>query len=244
MQNGNPNQDSIVKIAADFKVEAKTITRIHTGKTWADVKQEFESNLQPSVRVLGVQGLISEFGLTIQTKRVAINYQDEDDVIEWTERIRSTFLFQPSNPLAYGSYDWIDGVHSVATDGIIAWDDRALADFVQRLGETGIKRPPILAHQVREIPTGRLFAMFAKPIHRVFTSREPEDLGICLQTEEGWTAYIDMRYNAIIDKHGFDVCQAGDRTDFVYLTKKDKHGEHTIYACLATLKEQDHAKPN
>lgn len=224
IQNGNPESDSQSKLAADYRVEKKTISRIKTGATWAHLHRRFFSQVAPAVAVLQKFDSLQEAP------------EDVHRLVGFLAEAKALYGLSHDLPLHYGRYDWIDGVHVVATDGLITWEQANLFEIAIKAQTSGVIGHPIFCDKAEELPTFALAEMMTKPVGDKFV--QPEDLGNGvwrLTGEEGRAIFLQERYMRLVRKLSLDVCQAGAQYEFVYLTKLERGDTPTVFAALATL---------
>lgn len=217
----NTAGDTQAKIAEDYGVEKKTISRIKNGKTWKTLKQRFDEQQS--------------------SREASLNVYSDDalDLIETVGKVKEVFGLDTEQPLHYGRYDWIDGVHWVATDGTILWESSDLFNLAVKAEASGIAEHPIFAIKTCELPTFRLSNIMTRPVGDKFVEREEFNTGVVrLTSEEGRTVFLKARYIEIIDRLKLDVHIAGRQLKFVYLiqTKTTPHKEdQVIFAAVATV---------
>lgn len=230
IKQGNFDKDNQERIAKDFKIEKKTVSRIHTGKTWESVKQKFDEEPDHRADMLPQIALVRSYDPSVL------------ELIDIITSVKDHFALCHTSPLHYGKFDWIDGIHSVVTDGIIVWESVSLYRLARQIEKTKVNDAPLFARKVNELPTFELAALLTHhPMDYRFISFEHSAEGVVRMTgENDKTVFLQEKYFNLIDRDGFQVYAAGDRTDIVYLTKtrETKHNENVIiHACVATMQD-------
>lgn len=223
IDNGNPDVDTQIKIANDYLVEKKTISRIKTGKTWRVLKQRFDEQVNKQ---------LGRGGLPAFT-------DDALDLIDTLGKVKAVFGLDIETPLHYGRYDWIDGTHWVSSDGVIMWESFDLYNLARNAENSGINDHPVFAGKVCELPTFRVSELMTRPLGDKFVDQHRFSTGeVKLTGEEGQVIFLKSRYMEIIERLKLDVHVAGQDLDLVYLTqtKATRQAEDTvIFAAVATL---------
>jgi len=212
-------------IAKDYGVSIKTISRIKTGETWNEVTQRFRSKhplaniTQPIIRLMPVKA-------------------ETIDTIDTVIAIKNHFGFDFAQPIHWGWFDGWDGLHAIASDGIILWESTDLVHYAQHLAESQIDAHPVWANRAEELPTFDLEDIMTLPVGDKFDI-ELEIDGIAKLTCNKHQAFIQQRFINIARKMKLDIRVAGKQEHFVYLTKQKPKSPlntvHVVIACLATM---------
>lgn len=217
----NPNNDTQAQIAADYRVEKKTISRIKNGETWGSLKLRFDERHN------------------CQSASASFPGDDTLDLLDTIGKVKTAWGLDVETPLHFGRYDWIDGVHWVVTDGTILWESYDLFNLATKAEGSGIEEHPVFARMACELPTFQLSKIMTRPVGDKFVEREEFNTGVVrLTSEEGRTVFLKAQYIEIIDRLKLDVHIAGRQLKFVYLvqTKTTPHKEdQVIFAAVATV---------
>lgn len=165
---------------------------------------------------------------------------------------KNQFCLDHDKPVHFGRFDWIDGVHSVVTDGVIAWESESMFRLAAKIEATGLKKHPFFATKADELPTLEIAHLMTLPINQEFVEREDYATGVSkLISDDGRVVFLQERYMRVVDRNKFQVHLAGDQTAFVYLTKsiiKNKKTEEgdsvvishvmVVHAAVATMETQ------
>lgn len=208
IRNGNLSKDSQGKIGIDFNVSKKTISRIALKETWRDITDRLET--QEERRHIDV-GFIA----TLPSIPTSLG-----DLLDSLVAIKNDWCLSFDFPLSWGWYDAWDGVHGVATDGIIMWRDPRLVAFAQTLAASGVNEPPILAGGAHELPTFDLIEIMERPLMAPYKVGESFNVGITsLLTEKNEVVCVQSKFVSLAERHKCQFYQAGSERHYVYLAK-------------------------
>jgi len=215
-------------IAADYGVSTKTISRIKTGETWSEVTQRFRTRNPLANATLPVVKIVP-----LPTETL--------DLMDEVIAVKNHFGFSFEQPMHWGWFDGWDGLHSVASDGIIMWESADLVRYAQKVAGSGMNVHPIWAGKAEELPT------FDR--EDILTQRVGDKFKVDMETggivrlscpgDKPRMIFLHQRFVNIARKMKLDIRVAGDPEDFVYLTKlKPKSPAdpmHVVIACVATM---------
>lgn len=228
IRHGNVAKDSQGKIAADYKVSKKTINRIALRETWGEVTSGIQKKEAERRR-----GVIKVDTLASVPDHVA-------DLCDSIYAAKTAWGLSYDLPIHWGYYDAWDGKHSVATDGIIIWEDPRLVEFALKVAETKLDDATILASNATELDTFALSSVMTRPVGSdALKIGETAQNGIShLITPEGVVVCIQTKFVALATKHRCEFRQAGDQLDFVYLMKRQSaRGEPVLVAAIASMEK-------
>lgn len=214
-------------LAKELHVSTKTINRINVGDTWKEFSSPgtLERVIPKTLPAIVQVTHFPEAQLDLDDNAVAV---------------KNHFGFAFSHPINWGWFENWEGVHHIASDGIISWESSALVHFAQKLAQSEINASPILAGLAEELPTFELEDLMTHPIGGVLAF--DLDLGglIKLLQPPRKYVYLQQSYYSIAQKLKLEIRQALDSEDnFVYLVKsryqEGKEPSHNIVACVATM---------
>jgi len=211
-------------IAEYYGVSKKTISRINTGETWSELsKRTVAKALPPHNVALPV----------IYSPNVLLDLLDE------VTSIKNHFGLSFDEPLDWGYFNWYDGLHSIATDGIIAWESSDLTAFALRLASSNILGTPIWSQDARELPTLCLKNLMTQPIGGRYIADSDAGSVVRLIADDETVVLLGKKYYEIANRMKFDIRQAGNRSDIVYLsrakTKTTADTSSVVMACVSTV---------
>ncbi len=215
------------KIAEQFKVSKKSINRISTGETWSDISQRYHLKKHPIQPVCNLVPIPDDIA----------------DLLDEVTAVKNHFGFSFKQPLYWGWFDSWDGLHSVASDGFIAWESTDLVTYAQKLAKSGVNDTPIYANLAEEIPTFELENMMSHPVGDKFTIEMDSGNIVRLLDSVGRCIFLHQRYVHLATKMRLEIRRAEDVDDvFVYLTKlkpksrsNDLDPNHIPIACVSTM---------
>jgi hypothetical protein len=206
-------------IADYYGVSKKTISRINTGKTW--------SELSKRTKTLPVHNVALP---PVSSPNLLLDLLDE------TTSIKNHFGLSFDEPIDWGYFNWYDGVHSIATDGIIAWESSDLTNFALKLAASNVLGAPIWSQDARELPTLRLKNLMTQPIGGRYIADSDAGSVVRLVAEDGNVVLLGKKYYDIANKMRFDIRQAGNLSNVVYLSRaKTKTTSDTSSVAMAAV---------
>lgn len=208
-------------IAASYGVSLKTISRIKNGKTWCALTQKKRPpNNGAKIPVITP--------IPIETMNLL------DEVIA----VKNHFGFSFDHPIHWGWFDGWDGLHSVASDGIIMWESADLAIYAQKLAQSGINESPIWARCAEELPTFDIEDVMTQPVGKIYEPTMEAD-GLVQLIASPFTVFLHSKFVNISRTMKLDIRVAGKTNEYVYLTKRKpkspKDPTNVVIACVATL---------
>jgi hypothetical protein len=215
------------KIAELYAISTKTINRISTGESWNDISQRHYQIR--TAKTLGARGISQLVPIPEQTLDLL------DDVIA----VKKSFAFSYPHPIHWGWFDSWDGLHAIATDGIIAWESCDLVNYAMRLNHSGIDASPVCAMSARELPTRNLEDIFTKPITDKLSV--VRNLGgiIQLVNEHKQPCFLQQKYFDVATRLHLELYQAGSQLEYLYFLKtypKTVYNDQSnIITCVATV---------
>jgi len=208
-------------IATDYGVSIKTISRIKRGETWSEITQR--SRVHYSGAKIPIVTSISDKTL---------------DLLDEVTAIKNHFGFSFDQPIHWGWFDGWDGLHSIASDGIIMWESADLVAYAQKLAQCGIDDSPIWARCAEELPTFDIEDVMTQSVGTIY---EPT-----METEE--TVHLNTKKHSVILHSKFvniaramklDIRVADKTNEYVYFTKQKPKSPadptNVVIACVATL---------
>jgi hypothetical protein len=210
-------------IAASYGVSVKTISRIKRGETWNDVTQ---------------RSMVHYSGAKIPT--ITIIPAKTLDLLDEVIAIKNHFGFSFDQPIHWGWFDGWDGLHSIASDGIIMWESADLVAYAQKLAQSGINDSPIWARCAEELPTFDIEDVMTQSVGKIY---EPT-----IETEEAvqliaypHSVFLHSKFVNIARMMKLDIRVANKTNEYVYLTKQKQKAD-VIIACVATLGGKSNGK--
>ena len=217
------------KIAEQFGVSKKSINRISTGETWSDVSQRYHlkkhpPKMQPVCNIIPIPDMVA-------------------DMLDEVTAVKNHFGFSFKQPIYWGWFNSWDGIHSIASDGYIAWESTDLVAYAQKLANSGVNDAPIYADLAEEMPTFELEDMMIHPIGDKFTVEMDSGSVVRLIDSVGRAVFLHQRYVHLATKMRLEIRRAEDVDDaFVYLTKlkpnsrnNDLDPAYIPIACISTM---------
>lgn len=217
------------KIAEQFGVSKKSINRISTGETWSDISQRYRlkkhpAKIQPICNLVPVPDVIA-------------------DLLDEVTAVKNHFGFSFKQPIHWGWFESWDGLHSVTSDGFIAWESTDLVAYAKKLADSGVNDSPIYANLAEEMPTFELEDMMLHPIGDKFIVGMDSGSVVQLIDSVGRSILLHQRYVHLAIKMKLEIRRAEDVDDsFVYLTKLKPKSRTTdldpMYipiACVSTM---------
>jgi len=213
-------------IADYYGVSKKTISRINTGETWSELSKRTAAKTLPPHDVALPD--VSSPNLLL-------------DLLDEVTGIKNHFGLSFDEPLDWGYFNWYDGLHSVATDGIIAWESSDLTTFALRLASSKILGAPIWSQDARELPTLCLKNLMTQPIGGRYLADSDAGSVVRLVSDDGTIVLLGKKYYDIANKMRFDIRQAGNLSTIVYLsrakTKTTADTSSVVMACVSVIGE-------
>lgn len=218
-------------IAADYGVSTKTISRIKTGETWSEVTQRFRSRNPLANAILPIVKIVP-----LPTETL--------DLLDEVIAVKNHFGFSFDQPIHWGWFDSWDGLHSVASDGIIMWESADLVKYAQKLALSGVNIHPVWGDMGEELPTFDLEDILTQPVGEKFKVDMETGGAVrlsCQCDEKQHVVFLHQRFANIARRMKLDIRRAGKQEQFVYLTKlKPKSPAdpmHVVIACVATMND-------
>lgn len=225
IRNGNPNKDSQGKIGADYSVSKKTIGRIALKESWKEVTDRLENqDAHSRMSYLDLPALPSV------PEEIA-------DLWDYVAKAKVNNILSPESALLWGWYDSWDGKHHVVTDGVIMWDNPRLVELALKLKASNIDELPFLASNAVELPTFALSSVMTLPIGPAYQKGDEFTGGIVqLISEKGGVVCIQSKFFHFAETHKYQLCQAGDSNQIVYLTKSaTTRSDPCLLAAIAVM---------
>ncbi len=218
-------------IAELYHVSKKTISRINTGETWSDVSNRNSAKEPPTHNV------------SIPNDIQVSSADDLLDLLDMVTSVKNHFGLSFETPLDWGHFDWYDGQHSVATDGIIMWESTDLVAFASRLVKSAVTGSPIFCRDAKELPTLSIKEIMTQPIGGRYTVDVDAGGVVRLVADDGSTVLLRKKYVDIAARMRFELRQAGTSKELVYLTRaKTKTTADTssvVMACVAVVNPEE-----
>lgn len=225
IRHGNVEKDSQGRIAIDYGVNKKTINRIATGETWSDVTNKLRQDQENYRKTVVKVDTLPSVPTTLA------------DLCDEAYAAKTSWCLDYERPIHWGFYDAWNGKHSVATDGIILWEDPRLVGLAQKFAESGVNEHPLLASNAEELDTFSLFTVLTRPIGQEYRLGEEFGTGITqLISPQGKVVCVRSKFVKLATKNKCQFRQAGDTLDFVYLTKsKTERSDPVLLAAIAVM---------
>jgi hypothetical protein len=221
-------EDSQGEIARDFGVSKKTISRISTQETWRDVTERYD------YRLLNEQRAITDIP-TLPSVPAELADLHDDLTQQKTLRGLSTEL-----PLHWGWYEAWDGLHGIATDGIVLWEDLLMVELARRAHASGISDHPIYGLNAHELPTFTLIDIMCHPLGEALRVEETFSNGVAkLATADGFVVYLQDKFVRLAKDRKLSIYSADNDPSFVFLTKfVSSRYDPLVEAAIAAMEEE------
>lgn len=211
------------KVAEDFKVSKRTITRICTGESWEGIVSVSPYKPKPKVPRLNPlpRGYDKRHNEFVDFKRV--------------------FGFAFELPVHWGCYDSYDGKRYVGSDGIIMWISRSVSNKAKAVAELGDPLKPFLSDQAHELDTFEIAKIMDSPIGAPLEFDLDDLSGIIrYRTVAGRFVFIAEKFVEIAHRNNLTFFEVENDPNRVFLVKMMSHiwdPADGIHACLATVVE-------
>lgn len=226
LDSGELQQD----IAAFYKVTPRTISRIKNGKTWTALTQK-DRAIHNNAKIPIITPIPVE----------TMNLLDE------VTAVKNHFGFSFDHPIHWGWFDGWDGLHSIASDGIIMWESADLVTYAQKLAQSGIDESPIWANCAEELPTFDIEDVMTQSVGNIYEPIMEAD-GFVQLIATPHTAFLHSKFVNISQTMKLDIRVADKTNEYVYLTKhkpkSTKDPTNVVIACVATLRDYIGGKKN
>lgn len=200
--------DSQAKIARDFNVSIKSISRIAHGETWKHVAPRTEI----PAKFLDMAAHFAKF-----PDEAALPSVDPTLIQSYNGLVtfKKSFCFDASKPLHWGWYEDRDGNKGILTDGVFV-----LIDTVGELIKYVLLNNTDADPDAKEIPTFRLSEIMTEPLGKPLTYETELSSGpVVLVAPDGERMVIAKKFWTFAHQRRYKFHAAGERKDFIYMTQ-------------------------
>lgn len=214
------------KVAEDFGVSKRTITRICNGESWESIVNV--SPYKPKPKLSRLNPLPRGYD------------RDHNEFVNFKRK----FGFAFERPVCWGSYDSYDGKRDVVSDGIIMWHSmKGLVREAKRIAEMNDPRKPFLSDRAHELDTFEVSRLMSAPIGEPLDFDLDDLSGIIrYRTVAGRFIFIAEKFVEIAHENGYIFYEVENDPNRVFLVKMVDHiwdPTDGIQATLATVIEDD-----
>lgn len=213
------------KVANDFGISKRTVTRICNGESWQSIVNVSPYKPRPKI------------------KRLNPLPRGYDKIHNEYVNFRRKYGFDFYRPVCWGSYDSWDGLHHVASDGIISWISKRAADEARLIAELGKPEHPFFSDQAHELDTFELSNLMNAPVGEPLVFDLNDFSGIIrYRTVAGRLIFIAEKFVEIAFEKGLTFFEVENNPDNVFVVRLIEgllDPADGLIACVAALQEEN-----